>query len=126
MIRGLGFGDMHRKFDIQSLDHAIRYIEHDEILKNYVAIIELLYKHVIVKRKSIEFLFKEGHRDVLRVISSLTLFSFAIETLLSKNTNKYVKSVEDKLRKLKEGSIDKVIQALGYDRCVLTMGSMYL
>lgn len=129
LLKGMGFSEMHRKFDIQCLDHAIEYIQNDTLLHNYMKLTDILYTQVAARNKDLADLCPNGSVEVLKIRSSLTLFSIAIERILATRVGVIDQKIEDKrerLRQLKEYNIDKLIGLLGGQRCSQVVNSVYL
>jgi uncharacterized protein (DUF1810 family) len=129
LLKGMGFSEMHRKFDIQCLQHAIEYMQNDTLMNNYFQLTDILYTQLAARGKDLADLCPKGSVDVLKIRSSLTLFSIAIEEILAQRVGMIDQKIEDKrerLRQLKEYNIDKLIELLGGQRCNQVVNSVYL
>ena len=129
LLKGMGYSEMHRKFDIQCLNHAIEYIQNDTLLDNYFELTDILYTQVAARQKDLAELCEHGSVEVLKIRSSLSLFSIAIEEILATRVGVIDQKIEDKrerLRQLKEYNIDKLIGLLGGQRCNQVVNSVYL
>jgi len=81
MLKGLGHSVMCQKFDLQTLSHAIAYLDHDLLRSNYISVTRIVHDHICVKNTKVSVLMGSSV-DVLKLISSLTLFSLAIDRIL--------------------------------------------
>jgi uncharacterized protein (DUF1810 family) len=81
MLKGLGHSQMCEQYDLLTLSHAIAFLEHDTLRANYISIVSIVHKQLCEKKAKVAVLMGSSV-DVLKLISSLTLFSIAIDRML--------------------------------------------
>jgi len=99
-IKGLGYSDMTKYYELQSLDEAILYLKNEKLRNNLIKILKALLVHY--RTKNINEIM--GSLDSMKLLSSLTLFRKANEKvringgyIFSEVINKFYNGREDSI-----------------------------
>ena len=100
-ILGLGSSGMCQEYGIKNLEHSINYLENDILINNYMSICTIIHHQLCIKNADVHVLMG-SHIDMLKLISSYTLFLFTSKKMLDiiKNSDIDVRKSENiKLKK---------------------------